>query len=214
MSLYLAVIADVINSRKTVAAFDISEQLSKANDDLKNELLVPFKCFRGDEIEAVLDINKNFMKSVRTLQYRLRPLKIRVGLGIGRLNTGGGDLPDDPFLLNGEAFFAARSAVDLIKDTYKEQESVVLRAEGDQESARFEPLDILFRLYGNVTGRWNAAQWDAAMNYEQLGSMKAAAVQLKKSYQSIQRSLERADWPLISDTEALLQKQVSDFISR
>ena len=53
MDLYIAVIADVIDSRNITITSDISERLLLVNDEIKSELLIPFKCYRGDEIENI-----------------------------------------------------------------------------------------------------------------------------------------------------------------
>jgi len=203
--LYLAVIADVIDSRSSKDMVNISERLREVNEDLKKELLVPFRCFRGDELEAVMDPDANFMRAVRALKYRLRPLRIRVGLGLGQLDVDRAALPDDPFSINGAAFFAARDAIDHIKHEYKEQESIVFRAgRGD-----FRTWDIMLRLYGSIVGRWNTGQWNYAMRYEVLDSMKDVAAELNKKYQSVQRSLNRADWSLVRDCEDWFAEQMA-----
>lgn len=213
MSLFLVVIADVISSRNSMDMSNVYEHLLKVNADAKGELLVPFKCFRGDEIEAVLDAKTNFMKAIRTLKYRLQPLKVRVGLGIGRLDIGTDGLPNDPFLLNGEAFFEARDAIDRIKHKYKEQESIVLGAESNNGN-NFDTWDIMLRLYSSIINRWNTDQWNAVMKYEKLDSMVDAANELNKKYQSVQRSLERADWNLICDCETWMMREMSMLYNR
>jgi hypothetical protein len=205
MKLYLAVIADVIDSRHSPEMTDIAARLERLNSDCSP--LVPFKCFRGDEIEAVLDPSTDVMKTIRALKYRLRPLKVRIGLGFGILDDADGTLPHDPFALNGEAFFEARKAIDLIKNRYKDQESIVLRS-ARHDAASFPGWDILLRYYCHVLNRWNADQWDAVMNYDKLGSMAEAANRLSKKPQSIQRSLDRARWDLIRDSELLLERQL------
>ena len=53
MGLYIAVIADVIDSRNIVDMPEMSEALSAVNAQKEAGILIPFKCLRGDEIEAV-----------------------------------------------------------------------------------------------------------------------------------------------------------------
>lgn len=206
MSVFLVVIADVINSRGFRDKADISECLRIANSDAGSELLVPYKCLRGDEIEAVLDTG-GFVKAVRTLKYRLRPLKVRVGLGLGTLDLEGA-LPQDPFALNGEAFFAARKALDSIKSAKEEQETIALCAQGAGDGADIETWNMVLRLYSSMLGRWNDAQWDAVMEYERQGVISGAADKLKRLYQSVQRSLDRARWDAVSDCEAWMTRRM------
>lgn len=210
MGLYLVVIADVIRSRGSKEAASIDERLRIVNGEAKDGLLVPFRCLRGDEIEAVLDTGGSFIKTVRTLKHRLRPLKIRIGLGFGTLDVQGA-LPEDPFALNGEAFFAAREALDSIKQMRGDQETILLRSPYFRDShADDETWDIVLRMYGSITSRWNAAQWDAVMEYDRQGLMTGAADRLDKLYQSVQRSLDRARWDVVRDCEAWMEKHITE----
>lgn len=208
MSVFLVVIADVINSRILRDKADISGRLRVVNGEAQSGLLVPFKCLRGDEIEAVLDTN-GFVKAVRTLKYRLRPLKLRIGLGLGTLDTEGA-LPDDPFALNGEAFFAARKALDSINGSKGEQETIALCVQGAGSGADIETWNMVLRLYCSVLGRWNDAQWDAVMEYERQGVISGAADRLGRLYQSVQRSLGRARWDAVSDCEAWMARRMAE----
>ncbi len=214
MNLYLAVIADVIKSRKSSDMNDISLRIQEINGALPDEILIPFKCMRGDEIEAVLMTERNFMRAIRTLKYHLRPLEVRVGLGIGQMDIDNYILPPlDPFLLSGTAFYAARDAVDLIGHV-KEQESIVLKSEPKLDSHYMNNWNVMLRFYCSILNNWNTEQWDAVMSYEKHGSMVEAANELNKKYQSIQRSIERANWNLIRDSELWMKKEMRTMLDQ
>ncbi len=214
MDLYLAVIADVIKSRNVSGMNEIPNRIQEINGALSEEIFIPFKCMRGDEIEAVLVIEKNFMKAIRTLKYYLQPMKIRIGLGIGQLDIDNYNLPpSDPFLLSGTAFYAARDAVDFIGHV-KKQESIILNCEPKLDDHYTDTWNLMFGYYCNILNGWNKEKWDAVMSYEKHGSMMEAANELGKRYQSIQRSIERADWDIIKDTELWMSKEITTMINQ
>lgn len=207
MGLYVAVIADIINSRNTVDIPEISGVLSSLNTQAGEGLAIPFKCMRGDEIEVVLRLDADVLKTIRQLKYGLRPAKIRVGLGIGKLDADDKKMPDDPFMANGPAFFAARKAVDYAKSRFKSQQAIVVNSQLLSEDLH-ETWNLMLKFHCSITAQWKNPQWNTAMEYDNTRSMVKTAEQLNKAYQSVQRTIKRSDLNLVYDIEEWFSKQL------
>ncbi len=202
--MYVAVIADVIDSRKYAEAKSIQSVLKNLNKMLADKglgILIPFYCMKGDEIEAVFSINNNFLRALRFLRCALLPMKLRIGAGIGNLDMPF-DLPKNPFEINGEAFHLARGALTEIRKFNKAEQNTLLIKNSD------EAAGLICRLYSILVSDVKKQQWEAVFAYEDNKNIAAAAELISKRGQSIQRTLERVHYPDITACEEYLLNTV------
>ena len=114
--MYLALIADVIDSKMVQERFNLQKQLEKAIRKM-NELFGDYlaSCFTltlGDEFQALLKVDAPVFQIIDTLRSELSPTQLRFGIGLGEIVTA-----IDPLQsigADGPAYWNARAAINLV----------------------------------------------------------------------------------------------------
>ena len=114
--MYLALIADVIDSKMVQERFNLQKQLEKTLRKM-NELFGDYlaSCFTltlGDEFQALLKVDAPVFQIIDTLRSELSPTQLRFGIGLGVIATA-----IDPLQsigADGPAYWNARAAINLV----------------------------------------------------------------------------------------------------
>lgn len=114
--MYLALIADVIDSKMVQERFNLQKQLEKTIRKM-NELFGDYlaSCFTltlGDEFQALLKVDAPVFQIIDTLRSELSPTQLRFGIGLGEIATA-----IDPLQsigADGPAYWNARAAINLV----------------------------------------------------------------------------------------------------
>ena len=114
--MYLALIADVIDSKMVQERFNLQKQLEKTLRKM-NELFGDYlaSCFTltlGDEFQALLKVDAPVFQIIDTLRLELNPTQLRFGIGLGEIVTA-----IDPLQsigADGPAYWNARAAINLV----------------------------------------------------------------------------------------------------
>ena len=114
--MYLALIADVIDSKMVQARFNLQKQLEetlqKMNGFFADYLASCFTLTLGDEFQALLKMNAPVFQIIDTLRSELTPTQLRFGIGLGEIVTA-----IDPLQsigADGPAYWNARAAINLV----------------------------------------------------------------------------------------------------
>ena len=114
--MYLALIADVIDSKMVEERFDLQKQLEKTLQTM-NELFGEFIASNftltlGDEFQALLKADAPVFQIIDTLRSELTPTQLRFGIGLGEIVT---DIdPLQSIGADGPAYWNARAAINLV----------------------------------------------------------------------------------------------------
>ena len=114
--MYLALIADVIDSKMVQERFNLQKQLEKTLRKM-NELFGDYlaSCFTltlGDEFQALLKVDAPVFQIIDTLRSELTPTQLRFGIGLGEIVT---DIdPLQSIGADGPAYWNARAAINLV----------------------------------------------------------------------------------------------------
>ena len=114
--MYLALIADVIDSKMVQERFDLQKQLEKTLQKM-NELFGDYLASRftltlGDEFQALLKVDAPIFQIIDTLRSELIPTQLRFGIGLGEIVTA-----IDPLQsvgADGPAYWNARAAINFV----------------------------------------------------------------------------------------------------
>ena len=114
--MYLALIADVIDSKMVQERFDLQKQLEKTLQTM-NELFGEFIASNftltlGDEFQGLLKVDAPVFQIIDTLRSELTPTQLRFGIGLGEIVTS-----IDPLQsigADGPAYWNARTAINLL----------------------------------------------------------------------------------------------------
>ena len=114
--MYLALIADVIDSKMVQERFDLQKQLEKTlqtMNELFGEFLASnFTLTLGDEFQALLKVDAPVFQMIDTLRSELTPTQLRFGIGLGEIVT---DIdPLQSIGADGPAYWNARAAINLV----------------------------------------------------------------------------------------------------
>ena len=114
--MYLALIADVIDSKIVQERFDLQKQLEKTlqkiNELFKDYLASSFTLTLGDEFQALLKMDAPVFQIIDTLRSELKPTQLRFGIGLGEIVT---DIdPLQSIGADGPAYWNARAAINLV----------------------------------------------------------------------------------------------------
>lgn len=114
--MYLALIADVIDSKTVQERFDLQKQLEKTLQTM-NELFGEFIASNftltlGDEFQGLLKVDAPVFQIIDTLRSELTPTQLRFGIGLGEIVT---DIdPLQSIGADGPAYWNARAAINLV----------------------------------------------------------------------------------------------------
>ena len=114
--MYLALIADVIDSKMVQERFDLQKQLEKTlqtMNELFGEFLASnFTLTLGDEFQGLLKVDAPVFQIIDTLRSELTPTQLRFGIGLGEILT---DIdPLQSIGADGPAYWNARAAINLV----------------------------------------------------------------------------------------------------
>ena len=114
--MYLALIADVIDSKMVQERFNLQKQLEKTlrkmNELFGDYLASYFTLTLGDEFQALLKVGAPVFQIIDTLRSELSPTQLRFGIGLGEIVTA-----IDPLQsigADGPAYWNARAAINLV----------------------------------------------------------------------------------------------------
>ena len=178
---------DQKDSRKT--ADRVPELLNLLGSE---ELELPFERTVGDEVQGVAS---SADAAVNAALAALRQGGWSVGIGVG---TVGRPLPASSREAGGEAFIAARAAVDRAKKTGDRPPLAVAAApEAGEEAAEAaaHAEAVLVLIAGLVCGR-SEAEWRILEHVDphKWGAQSAAARMLGVSSQAVSNAVQRAGW--------------------
>ena len=114
--MYLALIADVIDSKMVQERFDLQKQLEKTlqtMNELFGEFLASnFTLTLGDEFQGLLKVDAPVFQIIDTLRSELTPTQLRFGIGLGEIVT---DIdPLQSIGADGPVYWNARAAINLV----------------------------------------------------------------------------------------------------
>ena len=114
--MYLALIADVIDSKTVQERLDLQKQvektLQKMNELFGDCLASRFTLTLGDEFQALLKVDAPVFQIIDTLRSELTPTQLRFGIGLGEIVTA-----IDPLQsvgADGPAYWNARAAINFV----------------------------------------------------------------------------------------------------
>ena len=114
--MYLALIADVIDSKMVQERLDLQKQvektLQKMNELFGDYLVSRFTLTLGDEFQALLKVDAPVFQIIDTLRSELTPTQLRFGIGLGEIVTA-----IDPLQsvgADGPAYWNARAAINFV----------------------------------------------------------------------------------------------------
>lgn len=162
--MYLALIADVIDSKMVQERLDLQKQvektLQKMNELFGDYLASRFTLTLGDEFQALLEVNAPVFQIIDTLRSELNPTQLRFGIGLGEIVT-----EIDPLQsigADGPAYWNARAAINLVhqKNDYGNTQIYFLSGNDNQDSV----VNALIASGEAIRSGWRESQEEILLN--------------------------------------------------
>ena len=162
--MYLALIADVIDSKMVQERLDLQKQvektLQKMNELFGDYLASRFTLTLGDEFQALLEVDAPVFQIIDTLRLELNPTQLRFGIGLGEIVT---DIdPLQSVGADGPAYWNARAAINLVhqKNDYGNTQIYFLSGNDSQDSV----VNALIASGEAIRSGWRDSQEEILLN--------------------------------------------------
>ncbi|MBP2622463.1 SatD family protein [Streptococcus oricebi] len=156
--IYIALIGDIIDSKKIADRGQAQEKLLSLMDELnqkyQNWLVSPFTVTTGDEFQALLKPNEALFEMIDYLSLAFEPYQIRFGIGLGQMSTQIN--PKQSIGSDGPAYWRAREAINQIhaKNDYGSNHLAVCLP--DQATSQL--VNSILAAASFIKGKWTQAQ--------------------------------------------------------
>lgn len=194
---YVAIIGDVIDSKKIVDRRKVQNKLEDVlkniNNRYKTQIASKFTITLGDEFQGLLFDVKVILKIIHDISFEMYPIQIRFGIGVGGMST---EIYQEQALgADGPAYHQARNAIEYVK---KNQESNaryhtnIAFFPNDKENSQL--LNLCLTSYSLFFNRWSEAQFHTVKLMQQSKRQIDVAHDLDITQQAVVKRLQKAGY--------------------
>ena len=162
--MYLALIADVIDSKMVQERLDLQKQvektLQKMNELFGDYLASRFTLTLGDEFQALLKVDAPVFQIIDTLRSELNPTQLRFGIGLGEIVTA-----IDPLQsvgADGPAYWNARAAINFVHQKNDYGNTQIYFSSGKENQDFF--VNALIASGEAIRSSWRDSQEEILLN--------------------------------------------------
>jgi SatD family (SatD) len=208
-SQYAVLIADVVGSRtrRDLRAL-LGQRLELASRaHLRAKFIrLPYAITAGDEFQTIVRSYDRLPELIFDLRARLWPLRLRVGIGMGRVP---GRLQAPVNRMGGEAFQRARAALEGIKK--KAGNKVRVLTAFETKDAVFDSTaNLIYALQDTLLRKITEKQWETILVFRQKRRLQAAAQALRLDASTVSRNLKRGYFWQVEETLAGMKILIED----
>lgn len=208
---YIAIIADVIGSRKMEQRSEfqktLKQVLSEINARYQQYIASDFVVIFGDEFQGLLMKNDRVMDIIFEIQLALAPVQCRFGIGIGTIDTDFSQ--SNPFEHDGPAYHRARDMVDYMKahQSKQMQQYAKVRVHGSDDDAL---INAALSMSSAMQARWTVRQTEIITAFIQSGSHQfATAKSLGITQSSVAKALQSSQYYTFRNALDVIQEAIS-----
>lgn len=191
---YIAIIGDMKQSQKMNNRSEVQNKLKQVLEEINNKYISDisskFIITLGDEFQGLLGNGVNTMNMVSDIERKMHPVKIRFGIGIGKITT---DVNKEMALgADGPGYYKARNAIKYLKDNEKKKQAIAadirFEVESDNQATTIM-LNTILALMTAIKESWSDRQreiiWDML---EHQDTQMDVAKRLKIQQPAVQKS--------------------------
>jgi hypothetical protein len=188
--LFGVIVADVVGSSRTRdlrSVLGVRLRRVTAAHLHEKRIRLPYAVTAGDEFQTVAQDLSQIPGLLFDLRRRMRPLQLRIGIGIGRIP---GHLRPPVNQLGGQAFEFARTAIGETKEG-RLHSGKVTRFHSENEE--FDLVaNLVYNLHDALVGHLSEKQWRTVDAYLAKGRVDLAAKALRINASTASRNLSRS----------------------
>jgi len=187
---YAVIIADIKGSKKMAEMERYEWQLFlksaivQVNENWRNAIEAQFMITKGDEFQGVVHDVPNAHSIMIEFERLLNPLELRFGIGLGRIQKMGANIPIE---MDGPAFHRANRALNTAK---KKKDSVQFLS-SDPQLDKY--INSMYSLIYAIKGHWSDIIRSRYWKYKELGTYDKVADLDGVSPQAVWDSLRHAN---------------------
>lgn len=213
---YVAIIGDIVESKKIVDRDKVQEKLNlvleKINQRYSGDIASKFTITLGDEFQGLLNKGANVIKIITEIENELYPTSVRFGIGVGDITTRVN--PDIAIGADGPGYYQARRAIEYLKKGEKMNQSgkanIRLAADGKEQSST-ELINTIFSLVTALKTSWTERQREIVWMMLQCSSSQVnVAKKLGIQQSSVQKGLANANYYTYKDAMNTAEKALSE----
>jgi hypothetical protein len=200
--LFAVLVADVVGSSRTRDLRSVlGARLRRVTAAHLHEkrIRLPYAITAGDEFQTVAHDLSQIPGLLFDLRRRMRPLQLRIGIGIGRI---AGHLQPPVNQLGGQAFEFARTAIGQTKEGRLDSGKVT---RFHSENEQFDLVaNLIYNLHDALVGHLSEKQWRTVDAYLAKGRVDLAAKVLRINASTASRNLSRSHlWQTLEMMESM-----------
>ena len=206
------IVADVVGSSRTRDLRSVlGARLRRVTTAHLHEkrIRLPYAVTAGDEFQTVAHDLSQIPGLLFDLRRRMRPLQLRIGIGIGRI---AGHLRPPVNQLGGQAFEFARTAIGETKEG-RLHSGKVTRFHSENEE--FDLVaNLIYNLHDALVGQLSEKQWRTVDAYLAKGRVDLAAKTLRINASTASRNLSRSHLRQTLEMMESMKKIISSHFHR
>jgi hypothetical protein len=200
--LWAVIVSDVVGSSRTRGLRSVLGarlRLVASAHLREGRIRLPYAVTAGDEFQTVAADLRQIPELLFDLRRRMRPLQLRIGIGIGRIP---GRLRAPVNQLGGQAFEFARLAISEAKDG-RPHSGKATRFHSEKKN--FDLVaNLIYNLHDALVGRLSEKQWRTVDAYVGKGRVDLAAKALRINASTASRNLSRSHlWQSLEMIESM-----------
>jgi hypothetical protein len=210
--LFGVIVADVVGSSRTRDLRSVlGARLRRVTTAHRHEkrIRLPYAVTAGDEFQTVAHDLSQIPWLLFDLRRRMRPLQLRIGIGIGRI---AGHLRPPVNQLGGQAFEFARTAIGETKEGRLHSGKVT---GFHSENEEFDLVaNLIYNLHDALVGQLSEKQWRTVDAYLAKGRVDLAAKTLRINASTASRNLSRSHLRQTLEMMESMKKIISSHFNR
>jgi len=196
---YIAIIGDIVDSRKQKDRKRIQERLSSLLHDINAEysdvIASKFMITLGDEFQGLMYNGAHAVEIVDKIERVMHPVGIRFGIGVGKITT---EINSNiPLGADGPAYYNARNMIDDLKSIEKKkmEAKINMKIKIEDNSELSELINTIFSLNTVLKAKWTDRQREIIDTYLKCnGTQSDAARELGINQSNVQKALSNSDF--------------------
>lgn len=213
---YVAIIGDIIESKKILDRKNTQQKLKKVLSDINinyaEDIASKFTIALGDEFQGLLKNRNSIVKIMTEIEMAMIPVEIRFGIGIGDIST---DISlNNSLEIDGSAYHRAREMIKEVegkKTKYSKPRSNIMLSSGENSQEIDKLLNSIFSVCTALKSKWTDRQKEIIFAYLSNGENQyKTAYALHIGQPSVNKALNNAQFysykAAIDSVDAFLSK--------
>lgn len=194
---YIAVIADIIDSKKIKDRQIVQDKLRKTLDIINGKyqsiIKAKFIITLGDEFQGLLSNNNQVVDLINDIELLMYPTKLRFGIGVGVITTT--IIYDKSNEIDGSAYHNARFMINELDKRKNKYEGSYTNIMYKSDSSNDDLINTIYSLVSIIKNKWSIRQVEIIKTYlDNEENQYKCAEALNCDQSTVNRSLKSSNY--------------------